>query len=71
VEYASETVADAFGLNDSQYQWVIDEHMKQKELVPNPKPESRKHCFSVVPALNPTIQGYLAHKKPPPPRTLQ
>lgn len=39
MEYASETVADAFGLNDSQYQWVIDEHMKQKELVRTLNPE--------------------------------
>ena len=33
VEYASEAVADALGLNDSQYQWVIDQYMKEKELV--------------------------------------
>jgi hypothetical protein len=33
VEYASEVVADALGLNDSQYQWVIDQYMKEKELV--------------------------------------
>mmetsp|Transcript_1323 Transcript_1323/g.4056 ORF Transcript_1323/g.4056 Transcript_1323/m.4056 type:complete len:82 (+) Transcript_1323:16-261(+) len=32
LEAAGEGVAEALGLNDSRYQWYIDEYMKQKEM---------------------------------------
>lgn len=32
VEYVGDSIADFIGLNDSRYQWAIDEHFKQKDL---------------------------------------
>jgi hypothetical protein len=33
VEYLGESIADYIGLNDSRYQWVIDEYQRRKDLV--------------------------------------
>ncbi|KAK3251773.1 hypothetical protein CYMTET_38899 [Cymbomonas tetramitiformis] len=30
-EYLEEHLADIFGLNDSKYQWAVDEHFRLKE----------------------------------------
>mmetsp|Transcript_9896 Transcript_9896/g.15665 ORF Transcript_9896/g.15665 Transcript_9896/m.15665 type:complete len:103 (+) Transcript_9896:33-341(+) len=32
IEFVGEALIDMIGLNDSRYQWAIDEHFKQKEL---------------------------------------
>ena len=40
LEYAGECVADALGLNDSQYQWAIDEYMRRQEEVYSRPPKS-------------------------------
>jgi hypothetical protein len=33
LEYAGESIAEWIGLNDSEYQWAIDEHLRRKRQV--------------------------------------
>jgi hypothetical protein len=44
-----ETLGDFFGLNDSKYQWAVDEYFKQHEQVAGPSLPQLMLALSLAP----------------------